>query len=183
MRYIDSLKCPTRASLEFCFGSDGRECPCVRESGKSVPSQFSDLVLSPKPTQNICHKQRNSARLGLFPASLLTSRRSPLLLCVVNLCAFAGLPFSILQGRQKCVSQTSIKPKHIADPRPRNAYPLLQHPQAPRSRLGRSRSCRQAQEASRWSWSCRWSEAPPIEFRQGERWARVIRWSGLWMLE
>jgi hypothetical protein len=38
-----------------------------------------------------------------------------------------------------------------------HAYPFVEHAQAQGTRLRRSRTCRKAQEASRWSWYGRWS--------------------------
>lgn len=53
-------------------------------------------------------------------------------------------------------------------PRRSNSLHVLDHPKLtsfsqPRPRLGRSRSCRKAPQASRWSWSCRWSAPPPYQ--------------------
>lgn len=51
------------------------------------------------------------------------------------------------------------------------ADPSLQDPKAPRSRIRRSRTCREAPKASRWSWSRWWSTSPQV--------CRFITWSNI----
>jgi hypothetical protein len=71
-----------------------------------------------------------------------------------------------------CVRSTSSSEHNYPTEHPltiqTDAYPILEHQEAPRTCVGRSRSCRKAQEASGWSWSCWWSQAPQVKHGQGE---------------
>ncbi|KUM63887.1 hypothetical protein ACN42_g3173 [Penicillium freii] len=54
----------------------------------------------------------------------------------------------------------------LVTPRRQDAYPFLEHPEAPRPCVCRLRSCRQAPQVPRWSRYGRWSTPPPYQHRQ-----------------